>query len=60
MIFGEKEISAMKIEFLLKNMERTKAKLYGGESVYRKMSKICVTPSPIYSTKKPSIFLIKF
>ncbi|KHG14979.1 Aspartate--tRNA ligase [Gossypium arboreum] len=31
MIFGEKEISVMEIEFLLKNMEGTKAKFLGEE-----------------------------
>ncbi|KHG18054.1 hypothetical protein F383_22575 [Gossypium arboreum] len=59
MIFGEKN-KCNENRILLNNMKRNKAKLFGRGSVYRKDDEICVTPSPIYSTRKPSLFLLKF
>ncbi|KHF98652.1 hypothetical protein F383_37741 [Gossypium arboreum] len=50
------------MDFLLKeNTKITKRlDLWGRECLQPKMDKICVTSSPIYSTSKPSLFLIKF
>ncbi|KHG04246.1 hypothetical protein F383_29474 [Gossypium arboreum] len=61
MISREKQ-KIIENKFLLKeNMERTKRlNLWMRECLQQKMDKICVTSSPIYSTKKPSLFLIKF
>ncbi|KHG29305.1 hypothetical protein F383_15429 [Gossypium arboreum] len=61
MIFG-KEINIIEMGFLLNKIRREqKTEFFGRGSVYRKKRcQICATPSPIYSTRKPSLFLIKF
>ena len=61
MIFGE-EINIIEMKFFIEeNMERTKDRVFGKGSVYRKKRcQICATPSLIYSTRNPSLFLIKF
>ncbi|KHG06027.1 hypothetical protein F383_32029 [Gossypium arboreum] len=50
------------MRFLLKKIwKEQKDRVFGRGSVYRKKRcQICVTPSPIYSTRKPSLFLIIF
>ncbi|KHG16731.1 hypothetical protein F383_04815 [Gossypium arboreum] len=61
MIF-RKEINKIDMGFLLKKIWREqKDRVFGRGSVKRKKRcQICATPSPIYSTRKPSLFLMKF
>ncbi|KHF98308.1 hypothetical protein F383_37661 [Gossypium arboreum] len=61
MIFGE-EINKIDMRFLLKKIWiEQKDRVFGRGSVYRKKRcPIYATSSPIYSTRKPSLFQMKF
>ncbi|KHG12966.1 hypothetical protein F383_18864 [Gossypium arboreum] len=62
MIFGEKQKNNEKGNFIERKYGKNKKTKFLGEGVFTEKERyqICATPSPIYSTRKPSLFLIKF
>ncbi|KHF98450.1 Cytochrome b-c1 complex subunit 1, mitochondrial [Gossypium arboreum] len=62
MIFEEKQKNNGKGIFIERKYEKNKKTEFWGDGVFTKkeICQICATSSPIYSTRKPSLFLIKF